>query len=273
MFDPLFSRIPKWIVQLHSLNDLRLTIEVVEDADVGLLELLPSLMYLHLHIEGAPKDRILIREGSGLFPVLKRFIFACRMISYLSFEAGAMPMLETLDLYFNAHGWDKHGAAPAGIEHLSGLKEIYVDIGVPDSSIHLQSLHVNFWHSRVIPEWIGQLHSLYDLELVVQEVPEDAVGVLARLPSLIHFYLHIYGAPKDKIHIQGGRVGGGGAGGWGVVVPAEMLPPPAGGVSREEWFRVGDRGEGEGGGVAGVVAGAGVASGEGRSWGPGEGER
>nr|CAB3466603.1 unnamed protein product [Digitaria exilis] len=416
-FDPLFSRIPKWIVQLHSLNDLRLTIEVVEDADVGLLALLPSLVYLHLHIEGAPKDRILIRQGSGLFPVLKRFIFACRMISYLSFEAGAMPMLESLDLYFNAHGWDKHSAAPAGIEHLSGLKEIYVCIGggrakkcnkraaesalrdaadlhpgvvrkpravvdfrgskdkkantpmeaaavsvshgamgsllgklgelltskykllkeakgqimflkaelesmyvflkkisdteetdeqdkcwakevrelsydiedrvsefmlrverdsgkprgfkgfikrtmkllttmnirheiakefeglkirvkevserhtrylividdiwdvsawaiircalpennnVPDSFIHLQSLHVNFWHSRVIPEWIGQLRSLYDLELVVQEVPEDGVGVLARLPSLIHLYLHIYGAPKDKIRIQGG---------------------------------------------------------------------
>ncbi|KAF8763029.1 hypothetical protein HU200_008878 [Digitaria exilis] len=75
---------------------------------------------------------------------------------------------------------------------------------VPDSFIHLQSLHVNFWHSRVIPEWIGQLRSLYDLELVVQEVPEDGVGVLARLPSLIHLYLHIYGAPKDKIRIQGG---------------------------------------------------------------------
>uniref|UniRef100_A0A0A8ZUM4 Uncharacterized protein n=1 Tax=Arundo donax TaxID=35708 RepID=A0A0A8ZUM4_ARUDO len=34
-----------------------------------------------------------------------------------------MAKLERLELYFN-----EHGAAPAGIEHLSGLKEIFVDI-------------------------------------------------------------------------------------------------------------------------------------------------
>nr|CAB3463539.1 unnamed protein product [Digitaria exilis] len=40
-----------------------------------------------------------------------------------------MPRLQVLGIYFNASGWDMHGAAPAGIEHLSGLKEISVRIG------------------------------------------------------------------------------------------------------------------------------------------------
>ncbi|RLM99861.1 hypothetical protein C2845_PM06G34710 [Panicum miliaceum] len=40
-----------------------------------------------------------------------------------------MPKLERLELCFSAHGWDRYGAAPAGIEHLTGLKEISVLIG------------------------------------------------------------------------------------------------------------------------------------------------
>jgi hypothetical protein len=40
-----------------------------------------------------------------------------------------MPKLERLELCFNAKGWDRYGAVPAGIEHLPGLKEISVDIG------------------------------------------------------------------------------------------------------------------------------------------------
>ncbi|KAL6847445.1 hypothetical protein ACP4OV_023298 [Aristida adscensionis] len=40
-----------------------------------------------------------------------------------------MAKLERLGLSFNAMGWDMYGAAPAGIEHLSGLKEISIEIG------------------------------------------------------------------------------------------------------------------------------------------------
>lgn len=39
-----------------------------------------------------------------------------------------MAKLEMLELGFNACGWDRYGAAPAGIEHLSGLKKIEVCI-------------------------------------------------------------------------------------------------------------------------------------------------
>lgn len=40
-----------------------------------------------------------------------------------------MPKLERLELYFNARGRDGHDVAPAGIEHLLGLKEICGAIG------------------------------------------------------------------------------------------------------------------------------------------------
>ncbi|RLN29340.1 putative disease resistance RPP13-like protein 3 isoform X1 [Panicum miliaceum] len=124
-----FSRVPKWIGQLHSLYDLKLSVREVLEDDVGTLSQLPSLIHLVLHIRGAPENKIIIPGGSGLFPVLKHFKVLCRRISYLTFEAGAMPKLESLELDFNAKGWDRYGAAPAGIEHLTGLKEISAGIG------------------------------------------------------------------------------------------------------------------------------------------------
>jgi len=42
-----------------------------------------------------------------------------------------MPKLERLELCFNAQEWDRYGGVPAGIEYLSGLKEIVGDIGSP----------------------------------------------------------------------------------------------------------------------------------------------
>nr|CAB3465913.1 unnamed protein product [Digitaria exilis] len=128
LFEPLFSRVPRWICQLHSLYDLVLAVEEVLEDDVGKLAELPFLIHLNLHIYGAPKEKILIRGGSG-FPALKHFIVTCSRISCMTFEAGAMSKLQTLKLQFNARGWDRYGAAPTGIEHLSGLEEIYVRIG------------------------------------------------------------------------------------------------------------------------------------------------
>ncbi|CAD6266663.1 unnamed protein product [Miscanthus lutarioriparius] len=127
MYDRWFSRIPGWIGQHHSLYDLELSVQDVYGDDVGILSQLPSLVRLDLHIHGVPKDKIIIR-GRG-FPALKHFTVGCFRISYLAFEAGAMPKLERLGLCFNAQGWDRYGGVPAGIEYLSGLKEIVGDIG------------------------------------------------------------------------------------------------------------------------------------------------
>jgi hypothetical protein len=67
---------------------------------------------------------------------------------------------------------------------------------VPAYFFHLQSFHAKYvpWFSRV-PKWIGQLHSIYDLYLTVQEVLEDDFGILSQLPSLIHLVLHILRTP------------------------------------------------------------------------------
>lgn len=129
-----FWRVPGWIGELHSIYDLVLVVHEVLEDDVGILAQLPSLIRLNLRIRGTPKDKILIRGGTGLFPVLKYFEVACYRTSYLSFEAGAMPKLKRLELHFNAQGWDRYCAAPAGIEHLLGLKEISVDIGGYDAN-------------------------------------------------------------------------------------------------------------------------------------------
>ncbi|KAL6599926.1 hypothetical protein ACP70R_045577 [Stipagrostis hirtigluma subsp. patula] len=126
-----FSRVPEWIGQLHSLYDLEISVTEVLEDDVEMLARLPSLIHLHLRILGAPKDKIIVR-GDG-FPVLKHFEFWCSKISFLTFEAGAMAKLERLELEFNAHEWDRCGAAPAGMEHLSGLKEVSVFIGGMDA--------------------------------------------------------------------------------------------------------------------------------------------
>ncbi|KAF8655760.1 hypothetical protein HU200_060919 [Digitaria exilis] len=125
----LFFGVPEWIGQLHRLYDLTLTFREVSEDDVGLLARLPSLTHLDLCIEGTPKHTIVIRGGSGLFPVLKHFKVSCSGIPHLNFESGAMPKVEKLKLNFNAQGWDRYGAAPAGVEHLSGLQEIHVNIG------------------------------------------------------------------------------------------------------------------------------------------------
>ncbi|TVU48823.1 hypothetical protein EJB05_00101 [Eragrostis curvula] len=121
-----FSRVPGWIGKLVHLSDLMLHVKEVREDDVEILAQLPSLTHLNLRIRGALQDKIIIR-GSG-FPALQHFELVCSRISYLTFEPGAMAKLESLYLVFSAQGWDRDGAPPAGIELLSGLKEISVDI-------------------------------------------------------------------------------------------------------------------------------------------------
>ncbi|KAF8712598.1 hypothetical protein HU200_028352 [Digitaria exilis] len=50
----------------------------------------------------------------------------CDGMSYVTFEAGAMPSLWMLSLGIDPDEWDKDTAIPDGLQHLSGLKEICV---------------------------------------------------------------------------------------------------------------------------------------------------
>ncbi|VAH55813.1 unnamed protein product [Triticum turgidum subsp. durum] len=120
----MFPMVPKWIGELHNLTDLDLRFEVLED-DIVILAQLQSLNHLKLHVEGTceAKEKVVIC-GIG-FPILKHFRLSCIRISQLTFEAGAMPSLEKLEVRLNF----LYGGAPMGIEYLLGLKEILVIVG------------------------------------------------------------------------------------------------------------------------------------------------
>ncbi|CAL5004585.1 unnamed protein product [Urochloa decumbens] len=89
-----------------------------EDVDV-IGTRLPSLLHLGLRIPGILTERIVIGGSTG-FLTLKMFHFDCDGMSFLTFEAGAMPVLQDLYFKLDANGWDK--AAPAGLHHLPSLE-------------------------------------------------------------------------------------------------------------------------------------------------------
>jgi hypothetical protein len=121
----VFSRVPVWIGELHNLFDLDLAVEVLEN-DIGILAQLQSLSHLKLHIEGTPEaeDKLVIC-GTG-FPVLKYFRLSSKKISELTFEAGAMPSVQELDIRLDSH----YGTYPMGIKHLLSLKNIHMELWV-----------------------------------------------------------------------------------------------------------------------------------------------
>jgi len=94
----------------------------VLEEDVALIGTrLPSLIRLSLRIPCVPTERVVIGGSTG-FPVLRWFDFNCDGMSFLTFEAGAMPALRELELALDADQWDK--AAPAGLQHLPSLETI-----------------------------------------------------------------------------------------------------------------------------------------------------
>lgn len=117
----VFSRVPNWIGELHNLFDLDLAVQVMEN-DIRILAQLQSLNHLKLHIEETPEaeDKLVI-YGTG-FPVLEYFRLSSKKISQLTFEAGAMPSLQELEIRLDS----QYGAKPMGIEHMLNLKKIQV---------------------------------------------------------------------------------------------------------------------------------------------------
>ncbi|CAO2200294.1 unnamed protein product [Urochloa humidicola] len=95
-----FSRVPKWIGHLRNLRFLGLGVKQVLQEDFAVIgTCLPSLLELFLRIPGIPTERMVIGGSTG-FPSLKCFKFDCDAMSFLTFEAGAMPELRELHLIF-----------------------------------------------------------------------------------------------------------------------------------------------------------------------------
>lgn len=65
----------------------------------------------------------------------------------------------------------------------------------------LQRLYMGWCVLPRIPRWIGELHNLYDLELMVEEVSNEDVEILGQLPSLIRLWLHNIGTPNEDFDI------------------------------------------------------------------------
>uniref|UniRef100_A0ACD5XTK0 Uncharacterized protein n=1 Tax=Avena sativa TaxID=4498 RepID=A0ACD5XTK0_AVESA len=121
-----FSGLPKWIGRLKKLCILKVGVTDLVWKDVDVLSGLPALTVLSLYVRTKPAGRIVfIKTG---FSILKCFKFWCSVPS-IEFQVDAMPNLRKLKLGFDAHVTDQHVTIPAGIENLSGLKEISVKIG------------------------------------------------------------------------------------------------------------------------------------------------
>ncbi|XP_048531051.1 disease resistance protein RGA5-like [Triticum urartu] len=123
--------IPNWIGQLGNLYDINLAgIERLNPQAIDILAKLPALLYLKMYILIFIAETIVIRGGSGsgtAFPALKYFDLICSP-PWVSFEQGAMPKLQRLEIEFDADRWEEHGRAPAGIHNLGVLQVLSVQL-------------------------------------------------------------------------------------------------------------------------------------------------
>jgi hypothetical protein len=119
-----FRRVPKWFGELSCLRILRLRVLHLSSDEVRVLGELPLLVEASFNVLDVSQDKVLV--GSGSFPVLDHVGFRSDgdVIAYLSFEAGAMPKLQTFTLGFPWKEW--RGATPVGMECLPCLRHIYV---------------------------------------------------------------------------------------------------------------------------------------------------
>ncbi|CAO2169705.1 unnamed protein product [Urochloa humidicola] len=98
-------------------------LEVLQE-DVAIIGTrLPSLISLRLRIPSIPSERITIQGSTG-FRALRGFQLDCDGMSFLRFEAGAMPELRNLRVTLDTFEWDE--AAPGGLQYLPSLEEITI---------------------------------------------------------------------------------------------------------------------------------------------------
>ncbi|BAH94162.1 disease resistance protein RGA5-like [Oryza sativa Japonica Group] len=135
------SRVPRWInVALVNLRRLHLYVSEASTDEVSILGELPSLVFLDLNLRLKSKGTIMFGGGEGSFPALEDLLLRCvgdvASHSRLCFLAGVMPKLQRLVLRFwiCELGID---TAPVGMEHLSSLQLIFVDIYVLQEKINV----------------------------------------------------------------------------------------------------------------------------------------
>ncbi|XBI77634.1 hypothetical protein VPH35_070702 [Triticum aestivum] len=127
-----FQRCPKWIGQLDGLTKLMIWVREVADG-VNIVAGLPSLscFWLIVSMFQGEKEESVVIPGGGAFKALKHLRFHCKKAS-LTFEAGAMPMLEELSIQLRYHMSGQ--LLPVGIEHLPAgtLNKIWLRVYLDD---------------------------------------------------------------------------------------------------------------------------------------------
>jgi hypothetical protein len=133
MWGCVFSTIPNWFGHLRDLQSLSCKIRAsgLKDDGVAILAGLPSLVFLLLESDEPLEERVRI-PGSGMaFRALKDFWLWC-WAPWLTFEAGAMPVLKMLYLKLIPSRCESGGSVEGpldGIEYLpAGLREIHIAI-------------------------------------------------------------------------------------------------------------------------------------------------
>jgi Leucine-rich repeat (LRR) protein len=116
-----FPKVPEWIAELQELQVLKFAVRELSMDGFLALARLPALTNLGLRTQVSPRGSITVY--SSAFPALRYFKYWCRT-PLLTFEVGAMPKLERLKLRFK-----EILESPSGIEHLLGLREVFLEIG------------------------------------------------------------------------------------------------------------------------------------------------
>uniref|UniRef100_A0A0D3HKF1 AAA+ ATPase domain-containing protein n=2 Tax=Oryza barthii TaxID=65489 RepID=A0A0D3HKF1_9ORYZ len=120
--------VPRWITMLSSLVHLCLSMYDIDEKDMRVLNGISTLLFLHLELRNPPEERLVI-GCDGLRHLNELHVFCQHSATPLTFAPGAMPELHRLRLEFGARETLRmYGDFDFGIEHLSGLRDIRVDI-------------------------------------------------------------------------------------------------------------------------------------------------
>lgn len=120
--------VPRWITMLSSLVHLCLSMYDIDEEDMRVLNGISTLLFLRLELRNPPEERLVI-GCDGLRHLNELHVFCQHCAMPLTFAPGAMPELHRLRLEFGARETLRmYGDFDFGIEHLSGLRDIRVDI-------------------------------------------------------------------------------------------------------------------------------------------------
>ncbi|TVU03607.1 hypothetical protein EJB05_50794 [Eragrostis curvula] len=121
-----FSILPEWIAKLQKLRVLKIIVRELQQNDIDTLGGFPDLTALSLFVRRPAAERVVFH--SGAFRVLKYFNYRCGALR-LDLKQETLPNLQRLKLGFNVHRGDQYSHMVSGIEYLSNLKDIAVEIG------------------------------------------------------------------------------------------------------------------------------------------------